>query len=90
MQESDWPSGGAVKNDSDEEIVQLAVDDDDARQAIVEEIEACGTECDHVNHDHLTALLAEVDRRRRVREHARPQRAPGRRGQMPQSAGVAR
>lgn len=88
MRKSDWPSGGAVKEDSDEEIVQLAVEHDDARQAMVEEIEACGAEHDHVNHAHLTALLGEVDRRRRVREHARSQRAPTRGVQRSQAAGV--
>lgn len=56
MRKSDRPNGGVVK-----EIVQPAVDDDDARQAIVEEIEACRAECDHVNPDHLTALLEEAD-----------------------------
>ena len=72
MRKSAGPNGGAVKDDSDEEIVQLAVEDDSARQAIVEEIAACGAERDDVNHDHFTALLAEVDRRRHVHQRVGP------------------
>lgn len=90
MRKSDGPNGGAVKDDSDEEIVQLAVDHDDARQAIVEEVAACGAERDHVNHAHFAALLAEVDRRRQLHQRARPQRVPSRGAQMPQAAGGAR
>ena len=75
MQDNDWPYGGAVRNDQDEAIVQGAVEDAKARQVLVDGIETCRIEGDMPSFKHFTALLAEADRRIRVREEIRDARA---------------
>lgn len=75
MRDSDWPNGGAVRNDQDEGIVQGAVEDAEARQVLVDGIETCRIEGDEPSYRHFTALLAEADRRIRVRDEIRDARA---------------
>ena len=75
MRDNEWPNGGAVRNDQDEAIVQGAVEDAEARQVLVDGIETCRIEGDMPSFQHFTALLAEADRRIRVREEIANARA---------------
>ena len=71
MLANDWPTGSAVKRDLDEEIVQAAVADDESREGLLDGIEDAKTDGDGPGVSKLTALLGEVDRRRRVRDRVR-------------------
>ena len=68
MLANDWPTGGVVKRDLDEEIVQAAVADDEARKGLLDGIEDAKTDGDEPGVGRLTALLHEADRRRRVQD----------------------
>ena len=71
MPANDWPTGGAVKTDLDEEIVQGAVSSDDSRKGLVYGIQDAKDEGDEAGAASLTALLHEADRRRRVQDRVR-------------------
>ena len=71
MLADDWPTGSAVKRDLDEEIVQAAVADDEARKGLLDGIEDAKTDGDGRGVSKLTTLLGEVDRRRRVQDRVR-------------------
>ena len=66
MLANDWPTGSVVKRDLDEEIVQAAVADDEARKGLLDGIKDAKTDGDGPGVGRLTALFGEVDRRRRV------------------------
>ena len=74
MRANDWSTGGAVKTDFDEEIVQEAVADDEYRRGVVAGIQDAKDEGDEAGAASLTALLGEADRRRRVQERVRTAR----------------
>ena len=75
MHASDWLTTGAVKNDHDEEIVQGAVEDDDARRGLEDGIQDAIDDGDNEGVESLSALLHETNRRRRVRELIRERKA---------------
>ncbi len=64
MPAKDWPTGSVVKRDLDEEIVQAAMADDEARKGLLDGIEDAKTDGDQPGVGKLTALLHEADRRR--------------------------
>ncbi len=71
MHTTDWPIGGAVKNDFEEEMVQEAVAEDEARKGLLDGIQDALDDNDEPGVESLQALLDEVDRRRRVMERRR-------------------
>ena len=74
MLANDWSTGGAVKTDFNEEIVQEAVADDEYRRGVVAGIQDAKDEGDEAGAASLTALLDESDRRRRVLDRVRTAR----------------
>ena len=62
MRDGDWPTGSVAKRDLDEEIVQAAVVDSEARKGLLDGIEDAKADGDEVGVNKLTALLHEADR----------------------------
>ncbi len=71
MQKTDWPTGGVVRNDLDEMLVQEVMACDEARRGLLAGIQLADEDGDLKGKVRLQDLLAEADRRSRVRDDLR-------------------